>query len=94
MVADQSSDSRCTAASLAVASTVVRDLQAYLDAAQQVGRKGALASDEISRLFAELVQQAKRTMTDSRIAQTLSSGCLAIEMLQQPAQPLLAPQIR
>ena len=44
-----------------VAATVLRDLQAYRDAAQQgtivtrMGRKGAGASEEIARLFTELV---------------------------------------
>lgn len=57
-----------------VAATVIRDLQAYRDAAQQgtvvtrMGRKGAQASEEIARLFAELVPQAKRSMTDKEVA--------------------------
>jgi chromosome partitioning protein len=57
-----------------VANTVIRDLQAYRDAAQQgttvtrMGRKGGQASDEISRLFAELFPQAKQTATDKEVA--------------------------
>lgn len=57
-----------------VASTVIRDLQAYRDAAQQgtvvtrMGRKGAQAADEIARLFSELVPQAVRTVTDKEVA--------------------------
>jgi chromosome partitioning protein len=57
-----------------VANTVIRDLQAYRDAAQQgtavtrMGRKGAQAAEEIARLFAELVPQAVRSTGDMEVA--------------------------
>jgi len=57
-----------------VAKTVIRDLQAYRDAAQQgttvtrMGRKAAQASDEIARLFAELVPEAKRSLAEKEAA--------------------------
>lgn len=57
-----------------VPATVIRDLQAYRDAAQQgttvtrMGRKAAQASDEIGRLFAELVPQAKRQLNENEVA--------------------------
>jgi len=57
-----------------VAGTVIRDLQAYRDAAQQgtvvtrMGRKAAQASEEITRLFSELVPQAVQSMTDKEAA--------------------------
>jgi len=57
-----------------VANTVIRDLQAYRDAAQQgtvvtrMGRKGAQASDEISRLFGELLPEVKRSMKVKEVA--------------------------
>lgn len=58
---------------VSVPSTVIRDLQAYRDAAQQgttvtrMGRKGAQASEEIRRLFAELVPQAVQKLTDTEV---------------------------
>lgn len=57
-----------------VASVVIRDLQAYRDAAQQgtsvtrMGRKGQQACGEIVRLFAELLPQASRPMTQKEAA--------------------------
>jgi len=53
-----------------VAGVVLRDLQAYRDAAQQgtvvtrMGRKGAAAREEIERLFDELVPEGKRLIAD------------------------------
>jgi chromosome partitioning protein len=59
---------------VAVAKTVIRDLQAYRDAAQQgtvvtrMGRKGAQASEEISHLFAEILPQVKQLAAQKRVA--------------------------
>jgi chromosome partitioning protein len=53
-----------------VAGVVLRDLQAYRDAAQQgtavtrMGRKGAAAREEIERLFNEIVPNAKGSITE------------------------------
>jgi chromosome partitioning protein len=55
---------------VSVVSVVLRDLQAYRDAAQQgtavtrMGRKGAAASEEIKRLFTEVVGDTTRPITD------------------------------
>jgi cellulose biosynthesis protein BcsQ len=59
---------------VSVASTIIRDLQAYRDAAQQgttvtrMGRKGAHAREEIVRLFTELVPQSDRSLSNKEVA--------------------------
>lgn len=55
-----------------VASTVIRDLQAYRDAAQQgtvvtrMGRKGRQAAEEITRLFRELLDDKVQELRSER----------------------------
>lgn len=57
-----------------VANFVLRDLQAYRDAAQQgtvvtrMGRKGAAAAEEIARLFTEIVPLSKLPTTTQEAA--------------------------